>query len=55
MRIRAEPGLLQPGARVEIQVGARSKNGEKGRVGGIWVPCEVVSDSGKEVVVKLLG
>lgn len=54
MAVRSEPGKLQPGTRIEVEIGARWKSGEKDRIGGIWVPCEVVADTSRELVVKLL-
>ena len=54
MIVRSEAGPLQPGTRIEVEVGARWKAGEGDRAGGIWVPCEVVADTGKDLVVKLL-
>jgi hypothetical protein len=54
LRVRAEPGSLQPGSHIEIEIGARWNVGENERVGGVWVSCEVVNDSVKELVVRLL-
>ena len=56
MMTRSDKAALGRGDRVEVELGARwdSKRGDARRVGGIWVTCEVIADSGKELVVKLL-
>lgn len=56
MMIRAEAAGLQRGTRIEVEVGARwiNKDGRQERVGGTWVPCEVISESRRDLVVKLV-
>jgi hypothetical protein len=54
MMIRADG--LEPGTEIEVEVGARwtLKSGSNERIGGVWVPCRVVTESPRELVVRLL-
>ena len=56
IRFDADPPVLTPGMRIEVEVGARwiTKDGHTERVGGQWVPCEVVTESPRELVVRLV-
>lgn len=54
MMVRAGEVPLAPGTRIEVEIGARWGSNGHDRVGGIWVPCEVVADTSKDLVVKLL-
>jgi hypothetical protein len=55
MLVRSPKSNLESGERVEVEVGARwvVKAGRQERVPGIWVACEVLRDSERELVVKL--
>jgi hypothetical protein len=55
MMIRANVENPQNGELIEVEVGARwtTRNGREERVGGVWVNCEVLSDTGRELVVRL--
>lgn len=56
MMIRTGTHGLQPGAQIEVEVGARWRvlGGLRERIGGQWLPCIVVSDNTHEIVVRLL-
>ena len=57
MALRTEAEQVSAGSLVEVQIGARwvtNENGRQERTGGHWVRCEVLSETTKEVVVRLL-
>ena len=56
MMIRVDSDDLKPGLQIEVEVGARwaAPGGNAERIGGVWVPCVVVSDTPRELVVRLL-
>ena len=53
--VRTSATTLQAGDCVDVEVGARwtTDAGQPRRWSGIWVPCEVLTDTGSELVVKL--
>lgn len=55
VRTSADPPVLAPGAPIEVEVGARwqTTEGVTERVPGHWVPCVVVRDTPRELVVRL--
>ncbi|HYB94015.1 MAG TPA: hypothetical protein VEC39_03520 [Vicinamibacterales bacterium] len=56
MMVRSAVDTLTPGTPIDVEVGARwvTRDGHEERVAGHWVRCEVVTDSPRELVVKLL-
>lgn len=57
MALRTEAEHISAGLVVEVEIGARcvtNQNGRQERTGGHWVRCEVLSETPKEVVVRLL-
>ena len=55
MMIRTDRDL-ELGAQIEVELGARYHTEGTGgeRVRGVWVPCVVISDNNRELVVRLL-
>jgi hypothetical protein len=55
IRFDADPPVLVAGLRIEVEVGARwiTKDGHTERVSGQWLACDVVSDTPRELVVRL--
>lgn len=54
---RTDAAHIAAGSLVEVQIGARwvtNANGRQELTGGHWVRCEVLSETTKEVVVRLL-
>lgn len=57
MMIRSDGTDLRPGKQIEVEIGARVAGRgtvSSERIGGVWVPCLVVSDTPRELVVRLL-
>ena len=55
MTVRTNTATPQAGDCVEVEVGGRwtIEDGRPTRSGGIWVPCEVLADTDRELVVKI--
>ena len=55
MMVRADIEELSPGLRIDVEVGARwgDANGVRERISGQWIPCIVVADNPRELVVRL--
>ena len=53
MPVRADTIDLAPGMRLEVLVGARKNRDGRDRPGH-WILCEVIGESAREVVVKVL-
>jgi hypothetical protein len=56
MTIRTEKASLVSGDPIEVELGARwvTNSLRQERTRGIWVQCEVISDHGREILVKLI-
>ena len=56
IRITADPPVLVAGTRIEVEVGARwiTKDGHSERVPGQWVACDVVRETPRELIVRLV-
>jgi hypothetical protein len=54
MAVRADTTDLRPGTRLEVLIGARKGGGHREDRPGHWILCEVVSESSREIIVKVL-
>lgn len=56
MMIRTDGTDLKPGKQIEVEIGARSTGHgvPNARISGVWIPCVVVSDTPRELVLRLL-
>ena len=55
MMVRTD-GNIAPGATIEVELGARNhaQSNLNKRVAGVWVRCVVVSDTSRELVVRVV-
>jgi hypothetical protein len=55
LMMRTNAAVLTSGVPVEIELGVRwiTQHGHRVRVDGHWVPCVVVAENAREVVVEL--
>lgn len=54
MMIRGDGSEIAPGKQIEVEIGARAPGRNTDRIAGVWVPCIVIRETPRELVVRLL-